>query len=293
MTLNAVSLAEPAPAKINLALHVAGQRSDGYHLIESLVVFTEYGDRITVSPAAEDGFVVHGPFAPQLPLDGSNLVLRARDALRAAFPTHPTPPVQIALEKNLPIASGVGGGSSDAGAALRALIRLWRIPADQPTLSRLALPLGADLPMCLTATPLVARGVGEQLELVERFPSLPMVLVNPGVPVATPRVFGALASRNNAPLPELNRSEAGAVIDWLGSTRNDLEPAAISIAPVIADTLWAIRESGALFARMSGSGATCFGIFEDCDRARQAATAIGKDHPEWFSVATTSIAREA
>lgn len=286
MTLNSVALAELAAAKINLALHVTGQRADGYHLLDSLVVFAELGDRITVTASNEDRFFVDGPFAGDVPRDGGNLVLRARDALRTAFPAHTTEPVSISLEKNLPVASGIGGGSSDAAATLRALKQLWRIPADAAALANLALPLGADLPMCLTGRPLFARGIGEQLEPVTHFPALHLVLVNPGVAVETPKVFRALASRDNPALAPLDSADT--VLDWLAATRNDLEPAAISIEPSITEVLSALRRSGAAFARMSGSGATCFGIFHGATAASRAAEAISGVHPNWFSAATTT-----
>jgi len=286
VTFNSVPLAELAPAKINLALHVTGRRDDGYHLLESLVVFAELGDRVTVAAAAVDSFVVDGPFAADVPVDGGNLVLKARDALRAAFPGHTAQPVAIALEKNLPVASGIGGGSSDAAAALRALSRLWRVPADAATLARLALPLGADLPMCLAGHPLIARGIGERLEAVRHFPSLSMVLVNPGIAVATPSVFRALASRENPPLAALDSADT--VLDWLATSRNDLEPAATSVEPSIAAVLTSLRSAGAAFARMSGSGATCFGIFDTVAAAARAAAAVSAAHPGWFSAATTT-----
>lgn len=284
MTLNSVPLAELAPAKINLALHVTGRRADGYHLLETLVVFAEFGDRITVAASGEDGFFVDGPFAGAVPRDAGNLVLRARDALRAAYPAPAAQPVSISLEKHLPVASGIGGGSSDAAATLRALARLWRIPADGAALARLALPLGADLPMCLAGHPLIARGIGEKLDPVRHFPALPMVLVNPGVAVETPKVFRALASRENPPLAPLDTADT--VLDWLGASRNDLEPAAMSIEPSIAAVLAVLRRSGAAFARMSGSGATCFGIFDTTSAASRAAAAISAEHPNWFSAAT-------
>lgn len=286
MTFDAVPIAELAPAKINLALHVIGRRADGYHLLESLVVFAELGDRITVSAADEDRFLVDGPFAALVPLDGANLVLRARDALRAAYPAHASRPVAISLEKNLPVASGIGGGSSDAAAAIRALARLWGLPATASELVQLSLQLGADLPMCLTARPLVARGIGEELQPVDSLPCLALVLVNPGIGVETPKVFRALASRDNQPLAAL--PEAAAIVEWLASSRNDLEAPAIAIEPSIADALGALRRAGAAFARMSGSGATCFGIFDSPEAARDAAASIAAERPGWFTAATTT-----
>jgi len=287
MDCGLVSSAEHAPAKINLALHVTGQRPDGFHLLESLVVFTEFGDHVAVKAAEEDGFVVKGHFAAQVPLDGGNLVIRARDALREAYPEAAAPPVAITLEKNLPIASGVGGGSSDAAAALRALARHWNIDGD---LSKLALRLGADVPMCLLARPLVARGIGEIVDPLENYPALPLVLVNPGIGVATPDVFRALESRENPALsPSPADPQPAHVIEWLRTSRNDLEAPAKSLAPVISEALDALRGTGAAFARMSGSGATCFGVFETRDAAANAATAIGQAKPGWFAVATTSM----
>ena len=284
MTVNGVLFSEFAPAKINLALHVTGRRADDYHLLESLVVFAKLGDRITVTASNEDRFFVNGPFAVDVPLDNDNLVLRAYYALKAAYPAYTTQPVSIALEKNLPVSSGIGGGSSDAAATLRALKQLWRIPAGAAELADLALPLGADLPMCLSGRPLFARGIGEQLEPVIHFPTLHLVLVNPGVAVETHRVFCALASRDNPALASLDRADT--VLDWLTATRNDLEPAAVSIEPSIADALAALRQSGSSFARMSGSGATCFGIFDSAAAAACATIAISNEQPSWFSVAT-------
>lgn len=288
MTLNAVSFAELAPAKINLALHVTGRRADGYHLLESLVVFTELGDRITVSAAAEDSFFVDGPFSRDVPPDGGNLVLRARDALRSAFPLRVEQAVAISLEKNLPVASGIGGGSSDAAATLRALAKLWRIPASEADLASLALPLGADLPMCLAARPLIARGIGEQLEAVDGLGVLHLVLVNPAIAISTPDVFRALACRENPSMAPLSP----ALLGWLAKARNDLEGAATKIAPAIGETLVALRQAGAAFARMSGSGATCFGIFETEADAHHAADAISQTHPGWFVAATRTLEPE-
>ncbi len=278
-------LAELAPAKINLALHVIGRRKDGYHLLESLVGFAELGDLITVKTTEADSFSVDGCFATDVPIDDSNLVLRARDMLRAAYPGY-AQPVSIALEKNLPVASGIGSGSSDAAATLRVLVRLWRIPADESELARLSLPLGADLPMCIAGRPLMARGIGEHLELIKDFPNMPIVLVNPGIAIATPDVFRAIARHDNPPL--VSMTKASAMLEWLAASRNDLKPAAISIVPTVDDVLQALRQSGAAFARMSGSGATCFGIFNSTAAATRAAEVISSVQPNWFT-ATTSL----
>jgi 4-diphosphocytidyl-2-C-methyl-D-erythritol kinase len=282
--VHAPASAEHAPAKINLALHVTGRRADGYHLLESLAVFTEFGDRLTVAPAAEDSFAVTGPFAALVPVDAGNLVIRARDALRA-LDAAAAARVAITLEKNLPIASGIGGGSSDAAAALRALSRHWRMVAD---LAALSLKLGADVPMCLSARSLIARGIGEMLKPVS-LPSLSLVLVNPGVAVSTPEVFRALANRENPALPPLPLAlDAASVLDWLRTTRNDLEAPAKALAPVIGDALDALDRSGAQFTRMSGSGATCFGLFESGAAAEAAAASIRINNPGWFVAATVT-----
>lgn len=282
----AVTISETAPAKVNLALHVTGRRDDGYHLLDTLVTFTQAGDRVTVGPAESDTLALSGRFADGLPADGSNLVARARDMLRALAGSRAFP-VAIRLEKNLPVASGIGGGSSDAAAALRALVRLWGLDLPAGALAAAALPLGADLPMCLAARPLLARGIGEALTPVAGLPPLPIVLANPGVAVATPSVFRALARRDNpplAPLPE--RPGIAALVDWLAAARNDLEAPALSVAPEISSCLAALRGNGAMLARMSGSGATCFGIFASRQDAAQAAAAIAAAQPSWYIEAT-------
>lgn len=291
MDLPLPSITRYAPAKINLALHVTGQRVDGYHLIESLAVFTRFGDRVTVSASDEDSFSVSGPFAAHVPLDETNLALRARDALRAVFPVEAATPVAITLEKNLPVASGIGGGSSDAAAALRGLAEFWAI--DDTALARIGLSLGADLPMCLAAQPLIARGVGDDLTTLPGFPALGLVLVNPGVAVSTADVFGALTQRDNAPLPPLPAHvDFHSLRNWLETTRNDLEPAAREIEPAIGTAAAALDRAGSGFTRMSGSGATCFGLFETGNVAKRAAVAIRTRHPGWFVAATRSTASE-
>ncbi|MDP3897328.1 MAG: 4-(cytidine 5'-diphospho)-2-C-methyl-D-erythritol kinase [Mesorhizobium sp.] len=283
-----------APAKLNLALHVTGRRADGYHLLETLAVFTEFGDRIKISPAERDALALTGPYADGLALDASNLVVRARDRLRDAFPDTVLPPILIELEKNLPIASGIGGGSSDAATALRGLARFWNLAVEAGELADIAAPLGADLPMCLAARPLLARGTGEALEPLSGWPALDLVLVNPGVPVATAAVFAGLARRDNAALPPLPPArDLGSILGWLGQTRNDLEAPARALAPGIADAIAALQATGAVFSRMSGSGATCFGLHASAKAARLAADAIRAAHPGWFVTATRAMASES
>ncbi|MCL7997838.1 4-(cytidine 5'-diphospho)-2-C-methyl-D-erythritol kinase [Brucella sp. 21LCYQ03] len=278
-----------APAKINLALHVTGRREDGYHLLDMLVVFANFGDSITVHEATEDNFTIDGRFAEGIPLDSGNLVIKARDALRS-HTGRKLSPVSIHLEKHLPVASGIGGGSSDAAATLLALNEIWQLGLDLNTLAELGLKLGADLPMCLHGAaygaPLVARGIGEQLTAIAQMPSLPMLLVNDGTAIATPDVFRALTKRDNASLPAPAYSSVENICAYLSSTRNDLLPAALSIAPHINDKLDLLRASGALFAQMSGSGATCFAIFKDQQSADAAASHILAQKPDWFVVSS-------
>ncbi|RWX62558.1 4-(cytidine 5'-diphospho)-2-C-methyl-D-erythritol kinase [Mesorhizobium sp. M4B.F.Ca.ET.089.01.1.1] len=283
-----------APAKINLALHVTGRRADGYHLLESLAVFTRFGDRVEIEPTETDRLSISGKYAPAVPADDSNLVVKAREALRREAGSLDTQPVAINLEKNLPVASGVGGGSSDAAAVLRGLVQTWRLDIDDAELARIGLSLGADVPMCLAARPLIARGVGDEISAVEGFPALALVLVNPGIAVSTPEVFKALASRDNEALPPLpGKLDFHTIRNWLEATRNDLEPAARAIQPAIGEALKALRKADAGFARMSGSGATCFGLFETGNVAKRAALDIRRRHPDWFVAATRSMEADA
>lgn len=281
-----------APAKINLALHVTGRRPDGYHLLESLVVFSEFGDRLSFEAADEHSLVVTGPYAGDVPTGGDNLVIAARKTLREAvieFGEISPSPVLIRLEKHLPVASGIGGGSSDAATALRGLDVLWNLALSSDRLAGIGRSLGADVPMCLVGKPLVARGIGEIVEPLAAFPRLPMVLVNPGVPVATPAVFATLSTRDNPPLPAMPKSPGlAALLAWLSLTRNDLEEPAIRLAPPIAEALLALRANDAAFARMSGSGATCFGLFASASAADAAAESIRCAQPGWFVAATKS-----
>lgn len=257
-------------------------------------MFTRFGDRIEIALAERDDFSVSGRYAPDVPVDGSNLVLRARDALRQAAGPRGTPPVAIKLEKNLPVASGVGGGSSDAAAVLRGLAASWQLDIDDVALARIGLSLGADIPMCLAARPLIARGIGEELSIVPDFSALGLVLVNPGKAVSTADVFNALSRRDNEALPPLPRVvDFHSLRNWLEITRNDLEPAARAIEPAIGKALSVLNKAGAGFARMSGSGATCFGLFETGNVAKRAAADIRARQPDWFVAATRSMTAEA
>jgi 4-diphosphocytidyl-2-C-methyl-D-erythritol kinase len=269
-----LSATEFAPAKINLCLHVTGQRLDGYHLLDSLVVFCDVGDRLEASLSDHLSLGLEGPFAEGLPLGEDNLVLRAarRFEENAAF----------TLEKNLPPSSGIGGGSADAAAAIRALRRLTGRPGPEPSE---ILALGADLPVCLAGRPTRMRGVGEDLSPVPALPEAHLLLVNPRVEVPTPAVFRALARRDNPGLPNTlpDWPDCAALADWLSGQRNDLEAPALSIAPVIGTVL---NRLGALpqvlLARMSGSGATCFALFDRAEQAEAGAAEIRAAHPDWW-----------
>ena len=257
-----------APAKINLALHVTGQRGDGYHLLDSLVVFADLGDwRTFDADAAPLRLGVTGSMADGVPTDDSNLVMRAARAAGVATG-------RIMLDKHLPAAAGIGGGSSDAAAMLRLL---GHAPGDE------GLSLGADVPVCLRARATRMTGIGEGLADVSGLPPLPAVLVNPRVAVPTGPVFQGLASKTNPPMGALpDRPDLPGLIGWVAAQRNDLEPPALSLQPVIGDVLAALRAGGAGLARMSGSGATCFGLFTGAEQADTAARAIATAHPGWW-----------
>jgi 4-diphosphocytidyl-2-C-methyl-D-erythritol kinase len=280
-----------APAKINLALHITGRRPDGYHLIDSLVVFAELGDQISVQLADKDAFHLEGPEAAALSTEasGSNLVVRARDALRDAARQSGVelPQVDIRLDKRLPVASGIGGGSADAAATLKALCLLWDYQPGSETLSKLALDLGADVPMCLDGRALIARGIGEALNPVKLGFDLDLVIVNPRIGVSTPAVFSALKHRDNAPLPAPDGlDDKNRFLDWLRAARNDLQPPAQRMVPAIDDCLSALHHAGAPLARMSGSGASCFGVFDSAEAAHTAAASRERRKPGWFIAAT-------
>jgi 4-diphosphocytidyl-2-C-methyl-D-erythritol kinase len=267
-----------APAKVNLYLHVTGRRADGYHLLDSVAVFPAVGDVLRAAPAEGLSLTVGGPFGAALAGDPDNLVSRAALALAAMIPGRATG-ARLELDKHLPLASGIGGGSADAAVALRLLARLWGVEMD---LSDLALTLGADVPVCLASVPTRMAGIGEELGPAPALPACGMVLVNPGVAVATPAVFRARTGDFSAPavLPE-GWDDAAAIAADLARLHNDLQPPAIALCPVIADVLAALTEtSGCLLARMSGSGATCFGLFADVASAGTAARALAR--PGWW-----------
>jgi len=265
-----------APAKVNLTLHVTGKRADGYHLLDSLVAFADVGDHLRYDPADHLGLSVEGPMAAGVPVDDSNLVMKAGRWLNASGRGH------LTLHKALPAAAGIGGGSSDAAAALRLLSREWGMDVPQGVAA-----LGADVPVCMTPTAQRMSGVGEIVSPAPGLCPLPAVLVNPGVDVSTPQVFAALGRADNPgmmnDLPILRNPRVA--IEWLGTCRNDLETPALELAPVIAEVLDALAASGAKLVRMSGSGATCLGLFETIDAADCAAADLSHN-PNWWVTPT-------
>jgi 4-diphosphocytidyl-2-C-methyl-D-erythritol kinase len=268
-----------AAAKVNLYLHVIGRRADSYHLLDSLAVFPPVGDMLHAVLADRLSLTVSGPFGTGLADEADNLVLRAARLL-AGKAGMGRIGARLKLDKHLPVASGIGGGSADAAATLRLLCRLWGIA---PDLADLALALGADVPVCLASKPARMGGVGEQIGPAPELPACGIALVNPGVSVATPAVFRARSGAFSAPatLPA-GWSSAAAMARDLAGLGNDLEQAAMALCPPIAAVLAALRATrGCCLARMSGSGATCFGLYPDADGARAAAQSVAR--PGWWS----------
>ncbi|MFP6690092.1 MAG: 4-(cytidine 5'-diphospho)-2-C-methyl-D-erythritol kinase [Alphaproteobacteria bacterium] len=272
-----------APAKLNFYLHVTGRRADGYHELDSLIVFAAPFDRVSAVPAKDLSLELSGPFAGELnAAGGQNLVeITAR---RLAELAGIQPAACITLDKQLPVAAGVGGGSSDAAAALRVLTSLWQLNIDLDDLQALALSLGADVPMCLHGKTCFAGGIGERLEAAPALPDCALVLVNPGLSLATPNVFNARNGAFTAPARfDEAPADAAALAEILAARRNDLEAPAKMLAPVIDDVLHALASlPGSRLARMSGSGATCFALFDDCDAAVAAAHALRAQHRDWW-----------
>lgn len=285
---------ESARAKINLALHVLDRRPDGYHLLDSLVVFAEVADTLTVVP--EDvGFVrltTDGPFAGDL-VDATgaddNLVLTVADRLADAFPGRSGRGARLHLEKRLPVAAGLGGGSADAAAALRLLNRHWRLGLGAAELARLGLSLGADVPVCLASKPSRMEGIGGAVTPLAGLPPLNLVLVNPGIALATRAVFRRLEAESRTPMPAIPPRFASVMelVFWLRKTRNDLYvPAAAEAPPVERALMMLASDPDCVFARMSGSGPTAFGIFMSAEAANRAADRIHAARPQWWLAVT-------
>jgi 4-diphosphocytidyl-2-C-methyl-D-erythritol kinase len=274
-----------APAKINLYLHVIGNRDDGFHNLDSLVAFAGIQDTLQFTPADDLSLEIEGPFAPELATASDNLILQAARAL--AQMAGVTEGAHIRLTKRLPLASGIGGGSADAAATIKGLVRLWDIKSEPRDLQKLALTLGADVPVCLNGRAVFMGGIGEELSPAPALPSASLVLVNPGVALSTPAVFmerAQLTVRNSAPGRfDYSPNDIAELAAILKTRRNDLAPAALKMAPVIGQVLAELEGcAGALMARMSGSGATCFGLFEDPGEAAAATLKLSNERPDWW-----------
>ena len=281
LTLSSTETAGVAPAKINLALHVGGRREDGLHRLASLVAFTEFGDGVGLANAAGVSLEVRGPFGADVPHDDSNLVLRAARMMAGRRGA------AISLEKRIPVAAGLGGGSSDAAEVLRQLSLFWNAPLP-PEIS--LMELGADVPACLAGCPAVVEGAGEVVSPVDWVPELQLLLVNPGIPISTKSVFRAFRG-SGTPMLEPPGCCRGAseFIAWLAAQRNDLEAVAIGLEPEVDRLLGRIRRlPGCLLSRMSGSGATCFGIFSEMAEAAEAARTLKSECPSWWIAATST-----
>lgn len=274
-----------APAKVNLFLHVGPVETDGYHPLASLVAFADIGDRVTVASADRLSLTVEGPFASELVGQDDNLILRALRALGDAAGIG-EPPLAVTLDKRLPIAAGLGGGSSDAGAALKLARDILDLPLNDDALAELAAGIGADGPMCLHARTAWAEGRGEHLAFEPRLPPLPALLINPGVASPTGEIYRAFdagpatAADRPAPPPDWT---AATVIDWLAARRNDLQAPAVARAPAIADALAAAEDlPGVRLVRMSGSGATVFALFGTSAAAASAGRRLAAHRPQWW-----------
>jgi len=277
-----------APAKINLFLHVGEKRGDGFHDLQSLVVFVDVGDTLAFSPSPELTLTLHGPFASGLEAEDDNLVLRAAQAL-AKHTGRPAAKAAIRLMKQLPVASGIGGGSADAAAVLRGLTRLWALDLSWTELRAVAETIGSDVPVCVESKASWMEGRGERVMPAATLPQMPMLVVNPGIAVSTAEVFRTLATRHGT--GRINRatplSSPRELIAFLTKTSNDLQAPAQQIAPVIGHVLDELsRMPGAELWRMSGSGATCFALFYDQNAAEMAQVALSHTHPDWWVRAT-------
>lgn len=293
---NQDSIERVAPAKLNLFLHVVGRRSSGYHELESLFAFTEFGDNIKVQEAVGLSLGISGPFSQALVnasgADENNLVLKAARALQLHSGT--CLGAKIQLEKNLPIASGIGGGSADAAAALLALNELWSLELPFSELSHIALPLGADVPACLHQTPLKVSGIGEVTKPVGLPADYGVLLVNPGLPVSTPAVFQKFhesASGFTPLLPQWGPISGSGFLEWLRQqTQNDLEVPATQLCGAVADVLQSMRGlPGVKLVRMSGSGATCFALFDSVSAAEAAGRDMQAGRANWWIYADRLI----
>lgn len=289
---SAVTANQKAWAKLNLYLHVVGRRPDGYHLIDSLFIFLDAGDEIAIAESDEIELIVDGPYSKALGDTNNNLVMLA--ATRLAEEAHVSRGARISLTKNLPVASGIGGGSADAAATLRGLREFWGLDFSDRDLMRLGLELGADVPSCVGSCPASVSGIGEVVDQVRGLPDFAVLLVNPLVGLSTAQVFTGLKN-SGTPFSEANPL-AATPADFehfrtqIGARKNDLEASAIEIEPVIGEVLEEIATTTDCgLARMSGSGATCFGLFEEFEAARRAADDLRRARPDWWISATRPV----
>lgn len=277
--------AETALAKVNLSLQITGRRSDGYHELSSLVVFADAGDRIEIFDAEAPQLAIKGPYAGALDAGEDNLVRRAARGFcaLAGLPDR----FAIVLTKTLPVAAGIGGGSADAAAVLRGLAELAGERPDASALHDLALSLGADVPACLDSRPVIMSGIGEKLEPIDAMPPVAMVLANPGVPLSTAAVFqrrdASFSRADGVPPP----ADLEGLLSWLALRGNDLEAPARALCPEVAQVLEALSETaGCRLSRMSGSGATCFALYEEAAQAEAAVRGLKEEEKDWWVVAT-------
>lgn len=288
MSYNTFTL--PAPAKINLFLHLTGRRDDGYHLLQSVMVFVDVGDSLEFSPHDSLFLDVDGPFAGDMPPPHENLIYRAAQMLAAEFKT--TPRGAVRLTKNLPVASGIAGGSADCAAALKGFAKLWGFSDERDRIHRIGQQLGADVPACLVAKPVWAEGIGEKMMPLHDMPALHFVLANPMVATPTPEVFRRYRNRFCPPIQFSGRKKS--MQEWIADIkryRNDLTDPAMEVTPEIRTVLQALQETpNCQVARLSGSGATCFGIYEHAETARAAVNKLKMDHPRWW-VSTANLVK--
>ena len=271
-----------APAKVNLTLHVTGQRDDGYHLLDSLVVFAGVADQLSASVAPDLRISVSGPFSFGVPTDHTNLMMRAAEALRSFRGV--TKGAALTLEKHLPHAAGIGSGSSDAAATLAMLAELWQV-APLPATAPEVVALGADVPVCVGAPrPVRMSGIGDVLSPVAALPECALVLVRPPVDVATGPVFQGLANKNGSPMSELPEGlDYDGFVRWLTAQRNDLQAPAEAIAPEITEAIAKLNSLPAVsLAGMSGSGATCYALVKDMATARHVARIVQVAKMDWW-----------
>ena len=271
-----------APVKINLSLQIIGRRNDGFHLLESLIVFADQGDELSVSTADSLTLKIKGPFAGSLSTDKNNLVIKAATLLADFHEIRPK--AHIELNKNIPIASGLGGGSADAAATLHALTKLWRLPISDQDLNKIAEQIGSDVPVCLNQKSAVMEGIGARIRRLGNLPKFGILLVNPNFPVSTQEVFRKYEANFSEPgsLNEIPKNRIAYLI-LLQTLQNDLTQASINTASEIKNILSVLNElNNQLLVRLSGSGGTCFALFENTKNAQEAAEKLNKKFPDWW-----------